>query len=439
MRPGATHLLVCLGVALVAAVACGGSGANPVVTSSDGGGGSSGSGGSSAGDDASSSGSNPAPGDASAPSGYPAPHPSPPQVISLGGPVIAPTIVPITWTGDPFAADIDAFTAKVGASAWWAAVTAEYGAGTATSAAPVHVQTAAPATIDDTAIQQFIKSNVGGLLPAAKQGMVYAFFYPAGTTVTWYGAASCAQNEGYHWDLAIDATTKVSYVVVPRCDTAVGAPGITGIDAMTLVASHEYVEAATDPFPTLAPAYGALDPAHTIWGVLEDVEIGDLCTWVQGVTIKPPDLGYVVQRIWSNAAITAGHDPCIPAPQDEVYFNSVPVLGDDVSVTSYGQPTTTKGLSIPVGQTRTVDVVLYSDGPTGGPWTLTAADAPSYGIPPGTHNLSLVFDPPQGRNGDHVKLTITVNAYDPQTGAAPFMITSTLGQRQNTWFGLAGK
>ena len=190
--------------------------------------------------------------------------------------MIAPYIVPITYSGDPFAAAIEAFTAGIGATSYWSTVTSEYGTGPATSAPPVHLQTAAPATIDDTAIQQFIKSSVGTTLPAARPGIVYAFFYPASTTVTWFGAPSCSENEGYHWDLALGGGTNVSYVVVPRCDTAVGAPGITGIDATTLVASHEYVEAATDPFPTLAPAYESLDAEHTIWGVLENVEVGDL-------------------------------------------------------------------------------------------------------------------------------------------------------------------
>jgi hypothetical protein len=359
----------------------------------------------------------------------------------MGGPVIAPYIVPITYPGDPLASQIEAFTAGIGATTYWSTATSEYGVGPATSAPPVHIQTAAPATIDDTAIQQFIKSNVGTTLPAAQTGIVYAFFYPASTTVTMGGAASCAQNEGYHWDLALGGGTNVSYVVVPRCDNLAGAPGITGIDATTLVTSHEYVEAATDPFPTLAPAYGDLDADHQIWGVMENVEVGDLCTWVTGVAIKPSGFDYLVQRIWSNAAIKAGHDPCVPAPApaETPYFNSVPELDDSVVISNYGTPTTTKGVSIPVGQSKTIPLWLYSDGPTAGPWTVSAVDAPYYGVAATTHNLTFAFDRTQGQNGDRIELTITVNAYDSQIGGAPFMITSTLGQQSNTWFGVAGK
>jgi hypothetical protein len=441
MQAAAKRVLASLSLAVVGAVwACGSSGAgtSPIqgddatdASSSSSGAGSSG--GEGGGVDA--------PGDASTPAPYPATHPSPPQVISLGGPVIAPYIVPITYPGDPFVAQIEAFTAGLGATTFWSTVTSEYGVGPATSAPPVHIQTAAPATIDDSAIQQFIQSNVGTTLPAAKPGIIYAFFYPASTTVTWNGAASCAQNEGYHWDLALSGGTNVSYVVVPRCDSAVGAPGVSGIDATTLVASHEYVEAATDPFPTLAPAYGALDADHTIWGVMENVELGDLCTWATGVAIKPPGFDFTVQRIWSNASITAGHDPCVPAlaPAASPYFNSVPELDDTVTITSYGRPTKTKGVYLLPGQSKTISLWLYSDAPTVGPWTVSAVDAPYYGIPATTHNLTFAFDKTQGQNGDRIQLTITVNGYDPQVGGAPFMITSTLGQQSNTWFGVVAR
>jgi hypothetical protein len=449
MQPVAKSALAILSLVVAGALcACGSSGAGASAIqgdaatggssgsngSSGGGSGSSGSGSSSGGD-----GGGTAPQDASSPAGYPASHPSPPQVISLGGPVIAPYIVPITYPGDPFAAQIEAFTAGIGATPYWSTVTAEYGAGPATSAPPVHITTAAPATIDDSAIQQFIKSNVGTTLPAAKTGIVYAFFFPASTTVTWNGAASCDQNEGYHWDLALGGGTNVSYVVVPRCDTAVGAPGVTGIDATTLVASHEYVEATTDPFPTLNPAYGDVDGDHTIWGVMENVEVGDLCTWATGVAIKPPGFDFTVQRIWSNAAVKAGHDPCVPAPAEVPYFNTVPELDDSVVITNYGQPTTTKGVNSNPGQSKTISLWLYSDGPTAGPWTVSAVDAPYYGIPATTHNLTYSFDKTQGQNGDRIRLTITVNGYDSQIGGAPFMITSTLGQQSNTWFGVVAR
>ena len=108
-------------------------------------------------------------------------------------------------------------------------------------------------------------------------------------------------------------------------------------------------------------------------------------------------------------------------------------------ITDYSQPSTTKGVSIPVGQKKTIALWLYSDGPTPGPWTVTAVDAPYYGIPATTHNLSFAFDRTQGQNGDRIELTITANDYDATLGGAAFMLTSTLGPRSNTWFGVVGK
>src|SRR5262249_2893476 len=149
---------------------------------------------------------------------------------------------------------------------------------------------------------------------------------------------------------------------------------------------------------------------------------------------------YAVQRTWSNKAIAASDDPCVPAPAPSAapFFAAVPVLSDTVKVTSYGQTILTKGASIAVGQSKTIDVVLYSDAPVG-PWTIAAADAPYYGVPPTQQHLSFAFDETHGTNGDHVKLTITVQSYDAQSGAAPFVVTSTIGQHTNTWFGVVGQ
>ena len=82
----------------------------------------------------------------------------------------------------------------------------------------------------------------------------------------------------------------------------------------------------------------------------------------------PADLGFTVQRPWSNAHAAAGNDPCQPADMTTPYFNSMPVFNDMVA--SHG--IMTKGIVVPVGQSKPLEVDLFSDAPTNTPWKLTA-------------------------------------------------------------------
>ena len=92
-------------------------------------------------------------------------------------------------------------------------------------------------------------------------------------------------------------------------------------------------------------------------------EVGDLCAQEPGAFTQFPELAYTVQRTWSNAAAMASHDPCVPALANEVYFNAVPELNDTITI---GGMFTMLGVQIPVGQTKTIDLDLFSDGDTGG-------------------------------------------------------------------------
>src|SRR5262249_43709259 len=99
---------------------------------------------------------------------------------------------------------------------------------------------------------------------------------------------------------------------------------------------------------------------------------------------------------------------------------------------------TTKGVTIPVGQSKTVEVDLFSDGDTGGPWQVTADDLlfkyyGNYGLP---QTLSFAWDRTQGVNGEKLHLTVTVTAASIIGGGHAFMITSSKGGRQTVWPGL---
>jgi hypothetical protein len=197
-------------------------------------------------------------------------------------------------------------------------------------------------------------------------------------------------------------------------------------------------EAATDPLPMSSqPSYAQVDDAHIYWmRLLGGGEVGDMCAQFPSAFTTFSELPYTVQRIWSNAAAKAGHDPCQPALPGEVYFNAAPVLSDTISTTYFGQPVTVKGVHIPVGQSKTIPLELYSDAPTSGPWKVSVADAAS-AFGGATALLSLSLDKNTGVNGEKLNLTIKVMAAGKH-GTETFIVQSSLGGQQNLWFGLVG-
>lgn len=356
---------------------------------------------------------------------FPADHPALPQVVTEGGPVLtAPKFVSITFPGDTLASQIDDFSSKIGAGAYWSATTSEYGVGPGTSSA-VHLTTAPTgSTISDDQIQQFLKDNIGTTLPANDPNTLYALYYPDGITVELQGGVGCTDFGAYHGDVALGGGKFAAYAVMPRCPPPF--PGITTLDQLTASASHEYIEAATDPVATDKPAYGNADAQGGGWALAGGgAEIGDMCAELGDVFTKGSDVPYLVQRVWSNAAATASHDPCVPEGASP-YFNSAPVLPDTVQLDiGTGKKQTLNVVNIPVGQSKTIELDLFSDGDTGGPWTVSALDFGS-ALMGGTPNLDFSFDNTTGQNGDKINLTITSKKKDPN-GFAAFFIENQMG------------
>lgn len=151
---------------------------------------------------------------------------------------------------------------------------------------------------------------------------------------------------------------------------------------------------------------------------------------------RRPGLAYKAQRTWSNKAALAGHDPCQPHVSSQPYFNSVPRLVDAVTFDFSGQSVATKGVHIPVGSTRTLEIDLFSEGATSGPWSVSAVDVLTWVKQ--KPELTFSFDRNSGVNGEKVHLSITVLKKDPTFGAEFFAVVSTLGDQQNIWYGTVG-
>jgi hypothetical protein len=365
---------------------------------------------------------------------YPAPHPAAPQITSMGGPVLAaPVFVPVTFDGDAMRPDIEAFLSKIGASSYWSAVTSEYGVGAGKGATPVHLSETAPTKIASTDIDAWLVDKLDGThpeWPAPTDGTIYVVSYPPGTQIEldqW--GTSCQMFGGYHGQVQLKNGTNAVYAILPRCG---GAQGMSALDILTFSMSHELIEASTDPLDETNPAYMMPDADHQAWMLVPLSEVGDMCTYRLAPLLRPPDIGYAVQRTWSNAAAKAGHDPCVPAIAGEPYFNAAPVLTDDVDFAAGMDSKPTKGVKVAVGQSKTIEIDLFSDGPTTGPMTVHAMDANE--INGGKPDLGLSLDRTHGVNGEKLHLTITANKAG-QYGGSEFVLLTTIGKTTNFWAG----
>jgi hypothetical protein len=373
---------------------------------------------------------------------YPAKHSAMPQVVNFGGKVFTtPNIVPIFFSGDSDQTTITGMLTGLGASSYWSATTSEYGVMGATVATAIVVTDAAPTTISDSEIQTWLQTNLNGSDPtwgSPAPGDIYVVFYPASTTVTSSGTQSCVNFGGYHNETTDSMGNPLAYAVIPRCSGTFPpipklSSALTSVQYATFVASRDIIEATTDPEINTNPAYQSPNMNNIAWGLLAGGEVGDMCLFVPNIDVTPSSFPYAVQRSWSNASASASHDPCVPIPAGEVYFNSAPVMTDHV-ILGVGSSV---GVQISVGQSKTIPIELYSDGPTTGPWTISAIDVASvYNME--TPALAFAFDKNSGQNGDVVHMTITAMASDPFYSGDLFILVSTLGDTQSIWIGAVG-
>lgn len=363
---------------------------------------------------------------------YPSAHSAIPIVDFNGGTVLQHAhIITVTVDGDTMRTDLEKFGSVMTSTKWWDAVSAGYCdatggcVGEGDSGAPVHLASTDFTTTVFTdssqggaaTLQDFITSMISsGKFPVPTADTLYAIYFPSESyTVNLDGSTSCGQFGGYHNSYSYPgnvatggtvAAATVQYALVPRC----GDESTT-----TLAASHEFIEAATDPHVGSGTAFYMKDQ---LWA-LEGGEVGDLCV-TRDNSDEYQESGFIVQRSWSNTAAKASHDPCVPAPAGDVYFNAAPK---------------TETINAKVGDTKTIDVTAFSDAPMSD-WTISAADLNSQ-FTGGDPVLTLALDKTTVNNGTKVTLTVTVLSQPSADfgGAALFSIHSKSGSTSNRWPG----
>jgi hypothetical protein len=353
---------------------------------------------------------------------FPAFPPDLPTVVNLGGPVLKnPNVVPIFFANEAptRVTEIMKFLAALAGSTYWTSVTKEYGVDSLSIATPVMLSENAPDVTDNGTIASWVDAAVAASkLPSPKPAStVYLLYFPETTSITRNGQVSCVGFGGYHNESS--EPNDIPYAVVAGCASYSGrlAPGesLHGIDFTTGLTTHELVEAVTDPNIESQPAYSKIDDGkHGAWTIaLLGEEIADTCEAQPGAFFMEPTLGYVVQRMYSNAAAKLGHDPCVP-------HDAIPFFD------AYAPDT-----AITLGGTATIQVELASDAPTM-PWTVKVIDwATERGDPP---QLSLSLDKTTGKNGDTLSLTVTALSTFP--GDSAYILESQLGSVRHRTAGL---
>jgi hypothetical protein len=254
---------------------------------------------------------------------------------------------------------------------------------------------------------------------------LYALYYPKSTTIRLEGDRSCEAFGGYHYETMVD-TTKVAYAVMPRCKTN-GRE--SEIDILGIVASHEYFEWVTDPFPLTDPAYQRTDDAHIAWGGAFGGELSDLCTYLDfGQGINVPGIDVQVQRQWSNRASLAGKHPCAPS-NGAPYAVAVPETPDTIMIDDSNGTIRARGITVPRGGSKTVRIQFHSDVPASiRPKEISVLDFQTQGEPQG-YTISFSSD----TIGPGQVVTMTIIAERSAQMVLPVMIFGDLRENPGMW------
>jgi MYXO-CTERM domain-containing protein len=233
------------------------------------------------------------------------------------------------------------------------------------------------ATISDKQVQTYLTGLINAKkIPAPDDNTLYFVFYPSPVTITQGGGSSCVSGGfcAYHNSYTISGQN-VRYAVMPD-QTAGGCadgcgPATDSFANTTDVASHEMIEAVTDP----EVGNGWYDNEDNGCG-----EIGDICAIGTGETAVVAN--YTVQKLWSNK-----NNACI-ATDPNVVLNTFTVAAT---------PTT---VEVPVGGSATVTIKL----------TKTAGAAESVALTATSPtDLTAVFSP-ASVTSDAGSSTVTINA-----------------------------
>lgn len=338
-----------------------------------------------------------------------------PRIAYQGGPFLRnPRLVTITFSNDDprLVARLEEFGRLIARSEWWRVVTEGYCArpgdciGEGRAGPPVHLDQMLPPDMRDSDVEALLRQAArAGRLGPIDESALWLVYLPAGVDLADATTRYCTERaRALHRSLELDGT-RVAFAVLPRCGDE---------RELTGSASHEILEATTNPFPAsrgFAFATGSGPSGFSAAG-LEPV---DPCGLITIDDHRATESGFVVHRAWSNRAAARGHNPCVPSPPDAPYVMLV--------------PRAPAARLARVGETVTVDLDASTTGAAKA-WNISAFDLSGY-----LNNdryVELALDRRTVAAGQRVKLTITARKHNPAQRQI-VAIVSTLGDRSYMW------
>lgn len=221
----------------------------------------------------------------------------------FGGPTLTHVSVhPVFWNANTqFQANVNAFYKGVTNSVLFDLLGQYSGIGRGTGVNGF-VDNRTTTRVSDAAIHtELNRLFTAGSLPVPNASNYYPVHFPAGVTVTAPdGSRSCVVFCAYHGTYVRNGVN-VNYGVIPdQGGSCAGGCGNNAqrVNNMDSVASHELVEAVTDPAVGLATVFGP----PLAWYDRVNGEIGDICNAQQGTTVGGDGVTYTIQLEFSNAA-----------------------------------------------------------------------------------------------------------------------------------------
>ena len=356
------------------------------------------------------------------PNVYPAKHHPIPQVDNQGGPILDHMqLITVTFTGDARRDTFRAFGHAIVSTNWWHKTIGSFGAVDGIAGPDAELTANAPRTMTDDDFKTYLKAQiVAGNLPTPTPQSLYVIYAPRSLSISLANLGnSCQAFYGYHSSFVIalsgGVTVDAAYALVFDCNSG-------SLPEMTITASHEIAEAATNPEPFDSPSYVLYTNdawEQSLGSAGSAGEVGDLCSWMPWTEGSSQ-----VQRIYSNAAAAASKNPC--QPYDQLYYGAAPRTKTRLvsGIRMDGHVGVTRGQS--------VDVVLdcFSEAALPSDFTLSVGAA---GTLRPLGGVTMHLSKNKVHNGNGVVLTITVAA-NATTGDAPFVIRSTLNANDyNDW------
>ena len=339
-----------------------------------------------------------------------------PRVTYHGGPYLRrPRVVTVTFKGDDPAlvSRLEQFGARITHTRWWQEVTEGYCAhgdciGRGRPGPPARLEEVLPDKVRDVDVEALLarEAGAGRLGPLDRDTLLIAYL-PAGVALSdaFFPLYCSGGPRAFHRALKV-GETKVAFAVLPRCG---------GEADLTATASHEVLEAATNPDPSsrgFAFERGPANVGFTAAGVEPVDPCGLLAMDGRRHTMES---GFVVQRAWSNRQASLGRDPCVPSRAGAVYVALVP-----------RQPVVRLADE---GDSATITLEAAADRPTPA-WAVSAFDL--NGQQDGGQCVEVSLDKSSVAAGQTAQLTVTLRKRNGRRLCVVAVI-SNLGHQSYMW------